>query len=121
MTLKKQVEYILKNQAATRNSDIALTIAVWQRFFPQRIVKSPKSGREFILIKDLYDLPREDNVKRIRAGFNARGKYWPTEAKIAKRRGIKEDEWREELGYPRRDETYNPTRKPSYTEHPKLI
>lgn len=97
--LKYEVETILREQELTRNSDIALTIAIWKRFYPTRIRVSSE-GNEGILLRDLYVLPREDNVKRIRAKFNAEHKYLPMEWKVAKQRGIKELEWREYLGYP---------------------
>ena len=99
--LKKQVEYCLVNFPETRNSDITLTLEIWRQFFPQRIIIGTKTGREAIALKDLYDLPREDNVKRIRAKFqNEQNLYLPTDWKVAKQRKINEDTWRVALGYP---------------------
>ena len=106
MTLKKQVEKILKNHPETRNSDITLMIAVWQNFY--NIGPSIRTDQ-------LYDLPREDNIKRIRAQFNARGLYRPTDIKIVRARGLNEDKWRELLGYPIKSETVYPTKEESYT------
>jgi len=94
--LKKQVEYCLKTKPATRNSDIELTIAIWKEYYGQRIVLS-KSGVELIRLKDLFDLPREDNVKRIRAKFNELGEYLPTSPEVLKQRGLEEKEWREAM------------------------
>lgn len=113
--LKDQVEAILKKYPDTRNSDIALTIAIWKEYYPSRI-KVGKTGEEGIWLKDLYDLPREDNVKRVRATFNAAGQYYPTDWKVAKGRGIEENQWRIALGYPPRGQTILPTRETSYTE-----
>ena len=113
--LRDQVEAVLKELPETRNSDITLTIEIWKRYFPQRI-KTGKSGEQGIWLKDLYDLPREDNVKRVRASFNAQGKYYPTDWKVAKGRGIEENQWRIALGYPPRGQTVMPTRAVSYTE-----
>jgi hypothetical protein len=94
--LKKQIEFCLKNFPETRNSDIELTIRIWETYYPQRIHTS-KTGVEVIKVRDLFDLPREDNVKRIRAKFNELGKYLPTSEKVAKQRGIEEGEWRKEM------------------------
>ena len=69
-TTKEMVEACLRNIPETRNSDITLMIEVWRRYFPQRI-KRGQTGEEGIWLKDLYDLPREDNIKRERAKFNA--------------------------------------------------
>jgi len=98
-TLKGMVEVTLQEAPETRNSDITLTIEIWRRFFPQA-VKKGSSGREGVLLSDLYHLPREDNVKRIRAYFqNDEKKYFPTDWKIAFARGIAEQEWKIAMGY----------------------
>ena len=125
--LKEQVEKVLIESPETRNSDITLTIEIWKRFYPDRISKSyPKDESrnigvgmvDCVDLRDLYDLPREDNIKRIRAKFCERGFKWafPTDWKIAKGRGIQEDRWREALGYPLLEQVKYPTRQPSYTE-----
>ena len=93
--LQKQVDYCLKNFPKTRNSDIELTLAIWKHYYPSRIVYS-KTGVSLIRLRDLFDLPREDNVKRIRAKIqNELGKYLPTSLEVAKQRKIAETEWRE--------------------------
>lgn len=120
MTLKKQVEKILEDYPDTRNSDISLTIEVWKQYYPQRI-KTGQGGEQGIWLSDLYDLPREDNIKRVRAHFNAKGKYWPTDIKVALGRGIKEDEWRKQLGYPVKSQTYYPTKTESYTDKARMV
>ena len=103
------VASVLREVPATRNSDITLTIEIWKRFFPNRI----KDAR-YILIADLYELPREDNVKRARAYFqNTKKVYLPTDWAIAKRRGILEDEWRVALDFPTKETTGK--KNPSWT------
>lgn len=104
-TLKGQVEYVLSTNEASRNSDIALTLEIWRRFFPTLVHTHRASGdgaeREFVYTKDIFDLPREDNVKRIRAQFqNDMQKYLPTSLEVAEQRGINEETWRKHLGYP---------------------
>jgi hypothetical protein len=107
--LKDQVRRTLMAYPETRNSDIALTIKIWEEFY---------GIRDTIQTKQLYDLPREDNVKRIRAKFCEQNKQWayPTIWKIAQKRGIKEDEWRNVLGYPAAGEIIYPTKISSWTD-----
>lgn len=90
--LKDQVKKVLIDNPETRNSDITLTIEIWKKFY---------SVGDNIPVGKLYDLPREDNVKRIRAKFCEQGYSWamPTEEKIAKQRKINADIWRKALGY----------------------
>lgn len=46
-------------------------------------------------LKNIMDLPREDNVKRIRAKIqNEEKKYLPTSLEVAKQRKINEEDWR---------------------------
>lgn len=113
--LTTQVEYMLRNVPETRNSDITLMIAIWERYYPTKLLVG-QSGAKAVLLKNLYDLPREDAIKRARAKFNEEGKYYPTDWKVAKQRGIKEDEWREILGYPTKGETVHPTKNSSYMD-----
>lgn len=98
-TLTGQVEYILSSKEEARNSDIALTIALWRRFFPQKV--HGEGMEAMVYVRDLYDLPREDNIKRIRATFqNEKHLYLPTSLEVAEQRGINEETWRKHLGYP---------------------
>lgn len=98
--VKKMVEYCLNNFPETRDSDIELTIRIWNEFFPSRIIVG-QSGAQAIRLKDLFDLPREDHVKRIRAKIqNEEGRFLPTTLKIAMQRGIEEVKWKEFMGYP---------------------
>jgi len=90
-TLKEQVEYCLQENDFTRDSDIALTIVVWQKFY--------NVGDE-IKVKHLFNLPSQDTIKRIRAKFqNVDKKYLPTSLQVALTRGWLEEEWRAFLGY----------------------
>tara|TARA_R100000750_G_scaffold35776_1_gene23027 strand:- start:2488 stop:2895 length:408 start_codon:yes stop_codon:yes gene_type:complete len=119
--LKSDIELILKENPETRNSDITLTIEIWKRFYGSFIFTGT-SGNKGIWLETLYSLPREDNIKRIRANFCNQGKEWayPTDIKVALARGIKEQEWRQKLGYPRFDDIKYPTKKESYTEKVKV-
>jgi hypothetical protein len=98
-TLKKQVEYCLQKYEETRNSDIKLTNAVWIEFYPGYLSRNEKN-EWMVKLTNLYELPHEDNVKRIRAHFqNDKKMYLPTKIKIVRKRKIKEEEWRSLMGY----------------------
>lgn len=91
--LKVRVENILQTIPESRNSDITLMIAVWKKYYPY-LVRTGKAGQQGVWLVDLYDLPREDNVKRIRAYFqNDLKKYPPTSWEVAKERKWKKAEW----------------------------
>ena len=97
--LEKQIRHTLSIDEKSRNSDIRLTQMLWWHHYKNltRMI----DGKVYINIANLYNLPREDNIKRIRAKIqNDLKEYLPTDPKIAKKRGWQEDEWREYLGYP---------------------
>lgn len=107
-TLKGQVENILQDYPETRDSDVLLTCRIWVLFFPHFIKREgdPQTGTAYVYLKHLADLPREDNVKRVRAHFqNDRHQYLPRTWAVAKARKITEDEWRVAMGYPTKDTT----------------
>ena len=96
-TLKGQIELVLANYPETRDSDVELTIRVWKSFYQEFLF----NGDQCVYLKDLFELPREDNIKRIRATIqNCEGRYLPTSWEVAKKRGIEENKWRSFIGYP---------------------
>lgn len=98
--LKDQVEKVLQDTPETRNSDIALTIEVWKRYY-SAFVGQTKSGDDAIKLISLYQLPTQDNIKRIRAKFqNDELKYLPTKKEVAKQRRINEEVWRAQMSTP---------------------
>jgi hypothetical protein len=100
MKLKDEVEQILRDNPKARDSDIRLTLFVWIKFY-MRYIRKDTDGDYCIKLKELYDLPREDHIKRIRAKFNEIGLYRTTDKEVAAKRRQKEIEWRKELGYVR--------------------
>lgn len=95
LKIKKMVEAVLEDVPETRNSDITLMIEIWKRYFP-KYIKNGASGETGVWLKDLYELPREDNIKRMRAFVqNNRGLWLPTDWKVAKQRKINEEKWKE--------------------------
>jgi len=78
--LKSQVKLCLKNEPSTRNSDITLTIRIWQQFH---------DINSSIQLSQLYDLPRQSSIKRIRAEFqNKLGMFLPSVWTVARQRRI---------------------------------
>lgn len=95
MILKKQVEYIMRKFPETRNSDILLMIELWKEYHPSYIKKG-SSGELGIWLVDLYKLPTQESIKRVRAIIqNVEGRMLPTSQKVRKVRKIKEAEWLE--------------------------
>lgn len=97
--LKKMILAVLKDEPKTRDSDQYLTLKIWVRFYPKRIdltyPKNPKVG-----FREIMDLPREDNVKRIRAVIqNDEGRFLPTSEKIAKQRKLNMEKWYQYIKY----------------------
>lgn len=101
--LEKKIRAILADDPKSRNSDIRLTQMIWWRYYQDKIVMhnagngSPKAC---VALEDLFDLPREDNVKRIRAKIqNDLKEFLPTDPAVARKRGWEIEEWRDYLGY----------------------
>lgn len=89
--LTKMVEKCLEKYPETRDSDITLTLKIWKEFYGISGV---------INVNQLYDLPREDNIKRWRAYIqNEEGRYLPTMWEVARKRGINREVWERALGY----------------------
>lgn len=114
-SLTSKVVYVLRNFPPARDSDITLLLEVWRRFYPDLC------RGDAVEFTDLYKLPREDNVKRIRAMLNHEGKFFPTDWEIAKQRGIEEERWRSKMGYPPKYETKQTSREPSYMDQEENI
>lgn len=93
------IEAVLEADEQSRNSDIRLTQMVWYRYFPTMLFKD-KDDKLCIQLAALHLLPREDNIKRIRAKIqNEDHKFLPTDQAVRVKRKISEEEWREYLGY----------------------
>lgn len=91
-TLRNKILHCLEKYPSTRNSDIELTAKIWHDFHNSKIVEI--NSEQYIKINDLFELPREDHVKRIRAKIqNEEKKFLPLE-KIAKQRELLREDWR---------------------------
>lgn len=97
-TLEYKVRYVLAKDPDTRNSDITLTTHIWWYFHKDSVVKI--NDKYYVCVSDLHELPREDNIKRIRAKIQNEEKlYLPTSETVARKRKWNEQEWRKSLGY----------------------
>lgn len=95
---KEMVRTVLEDLPATRDDDILLTIEIWRRFFPEKVQRGEGEVASFVYLKDLHGLPREDHVKRMRAYFQAAGRYLPTKIEVVKARRLNEEKWHEYMG-----------------------
>jgi hypothetical protein len=86
----------MDNYSETRNDDIALTICLWRNFYPEYITR-----QGYIRLINLFDLPREDGIKRVRAKIqNDEFRLLPTLRKVALKRKLNIEEWQRALEYP---------------------
>ena len=98
-TLKTKVEMVLATDPETRNSDIKLLIAVWRSYYPEVLYEHP-SGELYVKLAYLFDLPREDHIKRVRAQIqNVEQRYLPTRIDVFIERARLSSEWKRGLGY----------------------
>lgn len=98
--LKEKVLKVLATDPPTRDSDIRLCIAIWERYYPEFLITGSISGDKAVKLRNLFELPREDHVKRIRAQIqNDEGRYLPTSWEVAKQRKINEERWREYISH----------------------
>lgn len=96
--LKEKVEIILKNVLRSREDDQYLTLCIWVKYYSDLLFKD-ESGKYCVRLEDTMKLPKEDNVKRIRAKFNEQGLYLPTNPNVIKKRKILDKQWKKDLGY----------------------
>lgn len=92
--LKSRVLSILKDFPKARDSDIWLTIKLWTLYYPTLIDRTDQENPK-IKLSDILHLPREDNVKRVRAKIqNEEHLYLPETPEVRKQRKISEEEWK---------------------------
>lgn len=92
--LKDKVLAGLERCPEARDNDIKLLNWIWINYYPNLISKNDQ-GEYVVRLIDLYKLPREDNVKRLRAIIqNLEHRFLPTSEEVRKQRKIGEQEWR---------------------------
>lgn len=99
-SLKKKILRVLEENPKARDSDQWLTLKIWALYYPSKIktIEEEVNGvvrpRKYVCLEDILDLPREDNVKRIRAKIqNEEHRFMPTTLEVAKQRKISEEDW----------------------------
>lgn len=96
--LVRQILKVLEEVPESRNSDITLTIEIWTRYYSEHLVQG-KTGRYAVILEELFNIPREDIIKRLRAKIqNDELKFLPTSLAVAKQRKINEEVWRKYMG-----------------------
>jgi hypothetical protein len=91
-TLQSIVRETLEKYPVTRDSDITLTQHIWLTHFSGNI--KVIDGTPYVALKNLHNIAREDNIKRIRARIqNEEHLFLPTDPKVRERRHIAEEEW----------------------------
>lgn len=94
-TLKSQVLKVLEQFPKTRDSDVVLMLTLWMKYYPSRVHRFDENTPKYVYLRDIIDLPREDNIKRVRAIIqNVENKFLPTSINVAKQRKINEETWR---------------------------
>lgn len=100
--LKQKIIERLTNVPQCRDSDQYLTLSIWSKYHSEKMFKN-QAGEICVRLRDIMELPREDNVKRIRAKLNEEGLYLSENLEVLRKRKQLENEWRERLGYKRRE------------------
>lgn len=93
--LKSKVEDVLIKYPETRNSDVILTFMIIKEYLPNEI---KEIDDKFFISTFALKRVREDNVKRIRAKFNEKGKYLATDPEVLKKRITNQEDWRKFVG-----------------------
>jgi len=92
--LKEKIKYCLQKYPETRNSDVKLTNSIWVEYYNKYLIRD-ECGNLAVKLIDLYELPRQDDVRRIRAKIqNEEGLLLPTSLEVVKQRRINENKWR---------------------------
>lgn len=100
LNLTQKVEAVLATEPQSRNSDITLTQEIWKKYHTESLIYHPNTNEPFVKLSHLFDLPREDNIKRIRAKIqNEERRYLPTDPKVFYERARLSNEWKQFLGY----------------------
>lgn len=93
--LKAKVLHVLETFPQSRDCDQWLTLKIWSLYYPKSIFRG-EGGVQMVKLRDIMELPREDNVKRVRAIIqNVENKFLPTSLEVVRQRRINEELWKE--------------------------
>ena len=96
--LAGKVEECLQKDEQSRNSDIRLYNFLLLHFpaYKNKLIVDEFNNYS-IPLKVRYELPKEEDVCRIRRKFNNKGLYLPTSEEVLKQRKLMEKEWHNEM------------------------
>ena len=107
--LKERVKTCLNQDEQSRNSDIRLVQVMWYNYHRDKLVELPDKTYA-VRLRDLFDLPREDHVSRVRRsiqeeamrkiekGFMSWKVYLPTSVEVVRQRKMNEANWSRYVG-----------------------
>jgi hypothetical protein len=92
---KQRVYDILKNHPQTRDCDKTLTVFYWWKFQRSLLVHNSKDDKWYVPLSNVPKLDSEDKISRIRRKIqNTEGRFFPTQARVARKRGVNMEHWR---------------------------
>lgn len=95
--LSSKVEQCLRNDDESRNSDTRLYNYLLLNYSGYKDKLVFFNGGYCIPLIARYELPKEEDVCRIRRKLNSKGLYMPTDEKILIQRRLAEKEWHETM------------------------
>jgi len=96
--LKQKILRMLASYPETRDCDIELTTRIWKEYYQTKLKLREADARYYVALDDLFVIPREDHIKRIRAVIqNVEHKYLPRKMEVRRKRKIAEEVWRRSL------------------------
>jgi len=109
-TYYNEVLFTLANDPESRNDDSRLICVLWNHYYPSKTLKTDQG--DGVLFRDIVrSLPKFSSVERARRVIqNNLALFPPTDKKIAKKRKLNEELWRESL-----------TRNVSYADAQKIL
>jgi hypothetical protein len=93
--LKSKVQYCLEKYVEARNSDVKLCNYLLLEFYKEYL--NYEGISPYIYLKDLYNVPKFENICRLRRKFNEKKMFLATDPFIIKERRKRERDWRYEM------------------------
>lgn len=91
--LKALVFKALRDDEPSRNSDVRLFNYILINHFPSMLSRDA-DGDYIIKLRRIYDVPSQDNIKRVRASIqNKDHQFLPSSPTVRKQRRINERDW----------------------------
>lgn len=95
-TAKNRVYELLEKYPAARNCDKVLTTCYWWEYQKYLLAYNEETKQWAAPLRNIPKLDSEDKLSRIRRKIqNAEGRFYPTDPKVAEKRGINMENWRQ--------------------------